>query len=307
MPVTLASSRSLACSCWAVFTALTLAGSKAYADDDPITQCIAANDRGLDLRKQGKLIEARRVLLSCAVAACGTDINAVCQKRLADINSSLPSIVFSAKDAAGNDVAGVSVFVDGSPDGTMIDGRPIVLNPGSHTFRFVTAGLPAVERSFVLVEGAKDRQERVNLAASSAAAPTPMTNAVSPEPEPSSSHGQQTAAFWAGGLGALALGTGAVFGVLAKLKWEASQSACETSTNCKNHEDAVSDHNAAVTDAAVSTVTCIAGAAAVGTGVILLLTAPHGSPGARGTGNAVQVSPILGPGAMALSIRGVFR
>src|ERR1700679_705690 len=90
----------------AVLVAMGLVGSQARADDDPIAQCIAASDRGLDLRKQGKLIEARRVLLSCAATACGPDISSVCQKRLADINATLPSIVFSPKDGAGNDVTG---------------------------------------------------------------------------------------------------------------------------------------------------------------------------------------------------------
>jgi hypothetical protein len=295
----------------AVFVTMGLPGSQARADDDPIAQCISASDRGLDLRKQGKLIEARRVLLSCAATACGPDISSVCQKRLADINATLPSIVFSPKDAAGNDVAGVRVTVDGAPEADTIDGRAIVLDPGPHTFKFEVPGQPAIERSFVLVEGAKDRQEHINMAPNAPAAPSAAVNApVSVTPSDSGSSGratQQAAGLWVGGLGVAAVAAGSVFGVLAKLKWSASRTDCETSSSCANHDQAVSEHDAAVTDATVSTATCTVGGAAVITGALLLLTLPHEAPRSGITGARLRLTPSVGPGNVALSIDGVFR
>jgi hypothetical protein len=305
--VTFVSSRAFL-GCW-VAAAVGLVVSDARADDDPITVCISASDRGLDLRKQGKLIEARSLLASCAAAVCGPDISTVCQKRLADINATLPSIVFSPKDAAGNDVAGVRVTVDGTSSSQTLDGRPLVMDPGPHSFRFEAAGQPSLERSFVLVEGAKDRQERINLAppaAVSTASPTqaaPGGDAGVNAPN----HSQQSAGLWVGGLGLAAVAAGSVFGVIAKIKWSASQTDCETSANCLHHDQAVSEHSAAVTDAAISTITCVAGGAAVITGAVLLLTAPHEPSAVTTTGSGLHLTPSVGPGSVALSIGGVFR
>ncbi len=310
MSVSFAWSRALGCPL-AVLVATGLAGSQARADDDPIAQCIAASDRGLDLRKQGKLIEARRVLLSCAATECGPDISSVCQKRLADINATVPSIVFSPKDAAGNDVTGVRVSVDGAPEAETIDGRAIVMDPGPHTFKFEAPGQPPIERSFVLVEGARDRQEHISMTPTAAAAPSTAAKAgAPPAPSDSSSSGratQQAAGLWVGGLGVAAVAAGSVFGVIAKLKWSASRTDCETSSSCANYSQAIGEHNAAVTDAAVSTATCIVGGAAVITGALLLLTLPHEAPASGITGARLQLTPSVGPGNVALSLDGVFR
>ena len=147
---------------------LGLAVTPARADDDPMAQCIATSDKGLDLRKQGKLIDARRVLAACATPACGAAISAVCQKRISDINAAMPSIILLPKDAAGQDVVGVKVAIDGLPTDQVLDGRPIAIDPGTHTFRLEGLGQPPIERSFVIAEGAKDRQERVDMAPAAA-------------------------------------------------------------------------------------------------------------------------------------------
>jgi hypothetical protein len=296
--------------------AVALLAAQAHADDDPMSQCIAASEKGLDLRKQGKLLEARGVLAACAAATtCGPDISSVCQKRIAEISATLPSIVFLPKDAAGNDVAGVKVTIDDAAAGAsgasgVLDGRPIVLDPGNHTFKFEFPGHPPVERSFVLLEGAKDRQERVDLVPP-APPPSPVASSVGAhgaEGAPSGS-GQRTAALVVGGVGVLGVAAGTVFGLLASSKWSDSKNECGSSSSLclGNRAQAVSDHDAAATDATVSTVAFAAGGAAIAAGAFLFFTAPHGGPETSKPEGHVALVPILGPSTAGLSAQGVFR
>jgi hypothetical protein len=280
----------------------------AIAADDPTAQCIASSDKGLELRKQGKLIEARPVLAACAAPACGADISGVCQKRLADINSVMPSIVFLPKDGSGNDVAGVKMTIDGASTSETLDGRPVALDPGAHTFKFEAAGQPPVERSFVLVEGAKDRQERVDMApVPSTAGPAGSTTATLGGTATEHPGGtQKTVGFVVGGAGVLGIAAGSVFGLLASSKWSASKSDCGSPANCPNHAQAVSEHDTAASDATVSTVAFVVGGAALATSVLLLVMAPKESPAPATTGSRLQVSPGVGPGGVSLSVLGAF-
>jgi len=298
------SSRALFCS-WVGLIVVGAAAPPARAADDPMVQCIAASDKGLDLRKQGKLIEARAVLATCAAATCGADISGVCQKRLADISAALPSIVFLPKDGAGNDVAGVKLYVDGASPGETLDGRPLPLDPGPHSFRFEAAGQPPVERSFVLVEGAKSRQERIDLALPpSALTPVaPPIAASAPEPPRGT---QKAVGLVVGGVGLLGVGVASVLGLMASSSWSASKNDCGSPTSCPNHARAVSEHDMASSEGVVSTVAFVAGGAALATAAFLLLTAPHESSPAAMTGRRLQLAPSAGPGGASLSVLGTF-
>jgi hypothetical protein len=309
MPVIRSWSRTLGFS-FAGGVALGAAAQPAHADGDPMVQCIAASDQGLDLRKQEKLIESRQALATCAAPACGVDISGVCQKRLAEVSAALPSIVFSPKDGVGNDVTGVKMYVDGASVGETLDGRPLTLNPGPHTFKFEMAGLPPVQRSFVLTEGAKDRQERIDMAPSvvpptGLVTVTPLTSSAPPA---RTSGTQKTVGFVVGGLGLAAIGAGSVFGLFASSKWSASKDDCSSSspTGCPNHAEAVIEHNAAVTDGTISTVAFAAGGAAVVTALFLVLLAPRESSSQTVTGASVRLFPSIGSGGASLSVVGAF-
>ncbi len=284
--------------------AMSAALPQARAADDPMMQCIASSNKGLDLRRQGKLIDARPVLAACAAATCGADISAVCQKRLAEVGAALPTIVFLPKDGAGSDITGVKVTIDGASTSQSLDGRAIALDPGSHTFKFESVGQPAVEKSFVLVEGAKDRQERIEIGPHA-----PVSLAVTGGPQPTASTGhasgtQKSVGFVVGGVGVLGVAAGSLFGLMASSKWSASKNDCG-STSCPNRPAAVSEHDTAASDATLSTVAFVAGGAALAAGVILFLTAPHGTH-MDTTGQSLQVTPSVGPDGASLSLHGAF-
>jgi hypothetical protein len=280
-------------------------GNEAVAsgDDDPMVQCIAASNKGLDLRKQGKLLDARRVLAECAAPACGVDIGAVCRRRIGEINAVLPSMIFLPRDAAGKDILGVKMTIDDKGPPVILDGRPVVVDPGPHAFRFELAGQPPTTRSFIVAEGTKDRQEIIDIG------PPPADTAHATGAETATAHGsgQKAAGLWIGGAGVLGVAAGAVFGILASSKWSASKSDCSapaTPVNCPRHQDAVNAHDAASTFGDISTVAFVAGGALLATGVVLELTAPRSS---AATGVQLQLQPSVALGTVGFSMNGVFR
>jgi hypothetical protein len=292
----------------AVLLAATHATPASAADDDPLMQCIAASNKGLDLRKQGKLIEARRELAACAAPSCSAEISGVCQKRIAEINAALPSMIFLPRDGAGKDMLGVRMTIDGQGPPVVLDGRPVVVDPGPHTFKLEVDGVEPVTRSLIVAEGAKDRQERVDMGpAPAATAPGAATETGAAAP---AGHGspQKAIGLWVGGAGVVGVAAGTVFGLLAMSQWSASKADCSapaTPANCPNHGAAVREHDDASTYGTVSTVAFAAGGAALALGTVLVLTAPRSAP-------TVGVGPVrfeanVAPGTLGLSMRGTFR
>ena len=234
-----------------------------------------------------------------------------CTQRMDEVVRAMPTIVFTAKDATGQDVVDVKVTVDGKPFADRLDGTALPASPGVHKFVFHFAAGADVERSFVLSEGVKDRHEAI---VAPVAAPSPTLTTPPPVatpapvlPEPSAPVGspgaeqlpptgmsKQRLIGWAVG------GTG-VAGVLAS--WGISKSSCAGSSTqeCPNHAQAVSQHDTAVTDATVSTIAFGVGVAGLAAGAVLLLTAPR-----EASTTALDVTPLVGPSAGGFLVRGAF-
>jgi hypothetical protein len=266
------------------------------ADEPSIAQCIAASDHGLDLRRHGKLVDARGVTAQCAVPACGDAISHVCQTRVAEIQAALPTIVFSPADETGKDLVGAQVKVDGAARGEALDGRPLTADPGPHTFLFEAPGRPSVTRAFILVEGMKGRNERIDLGRETA--PQAATHG--------DGDGQRTAGWLVGGAGVVAVGVGAVFGLFAASKSSEQKSDCSPAPGaCTNWAGANSAHSSAIRDGAISDVAFAVGGAALATGLVLLLTAPGSAPGERAAD--VQIAPTLGPSFAGFMLQAALR
>jgi hypothetical protein len=108
---------------------LATAGSARAAD--PVVECIGQNERSLELRKQGKLLDARRELASCAAAPCPDAIQQACRARMGEVNGAIPGIVLDVKDAAGQDLLDAQLSIDGQPVGAVgVTARQ--LDPGRH-------------------------------------------------------------------------------------------------------------------------------------------------------------------------------
>jgi len=144
--------------------AFLLIVSSARATEPSKRECVAANEAGQDLRRAGRLRDAKQQLAMCVATACPPAVRDDCTDRLRELEKAAASIVFEVKDAQGNDLSAVSVTIDGQPLVTKLDGTAVDVDLGEHTFR-LEAERQSVEKTLVIREGEKDRHERIVLPA----------------------------------------------------------------------------------------------------------------------------------------------
>jgi hypothetical protein len=288
-----------------------LTASASRAAEPTKQECISANESAQALRQAGKLRDARSTLSVCMASSCPGPVREDCGQRLEDLQSAIPTVVFDIKDAAGRDLLGVQVSIDGNaPAAAGVTAVP--LDPGPHAFHFEAAGAPPVDESLVLREGERDR--RVSVVIGSPSATTPTAPPVEPEskgapveaPPPqgeqasaaSAGDTQRLAGWITGGAGVAAMGAGIVVGLAAKSSYDGasgcSGTTCTSTTGFNTSKSAIGTGNAA-------TGIFVVGALATAAGVVLWLTAPKAASTGAG-GSTLNLGLTLG-GAMA---RGTF-
>jgi hypothetical protein len=289
---------------------LALAPAGAAADNITKVQCIEANTKSQDLRREGKLAEAREQLRRCGDSACPRLVRDDCTKRLDDLDKVQPSLVFDVKDARGGDVIDVHVSVDGRPLADHLDGSPLKVDPGAHVFTFEVAGQPPMTDKVLIREGEAGRHERVvfeGLNAAPAAPPAASPGAglpdAVPDAHPSKGNGQRTIGLVLGGVGVAGLAAGVVFWQLGSSAWSSAKQACGGDVSaCTDVGSATSYRSTATTDATVSTVASIAGGVLLAGGAVLFLTAPGESHAAT----SIQVAPSVSHQSAGLVVAGGF-
>jgi hypothetical protein len=238
-------------------------------------QCVEANDKAQDLRQTGKLRAARVELALCVALSCPGPVREDCAQRLTEVAAAQPRLVFAAKDAAGNDLEAVRVTIDGAPFAEKLDGTALDVDPGEHVFRFETAEGFSTEKTIVVREGEKRREERVRLGADR-----------KPEGERGSSSGWTYSAL---GVGAVGLVVGTVFGVMALDTKSSLDSACgPTKTGCP--QSLVDRLKSQAWGADIGLGVGVVGAVA---GAVLLLT----SQGPSTHASAAGIAPWIGVGS----------
>jgi hypothetical protein len=245
----------------ALVAAVSLLASVASADE-----CFDASDDARALLGRRQLLEARARLRVCAATSCDESVRVLCDERLGEVTARLPTIIFDVKDSDGHDLSNVALAVDGTTyaDGAL--GAELTLDPGRHVFRFGIPNQPPLEQSFVLVEREKGRREHIVLGRppESAGAVAPASASIAPTP----TSPWHTAGWITLGAGAVGLGIGAAFGVMAIAN--NTDAHCDASNVC---EDPRSRHDARVA-ANVSTAGIVVGGVLAATGIALLVFAP---------------------------------
>jgi len=154
---------------WSTFLCVSLVTSSLYSrgtrDKDKgssdKSSCLAAYDKAQQLRKTGKLSQAREQLALCARETCPSAAKQDCAQWLAEVDASLASILIDARDASGNDVAAVEVSVDGKLLTSKLENRPLNVDPGTHNIRFEMADADPIEQEVTLRKGEKDHRIQV--------------------------------------------------------------------------------------------------------------------------------------------------
>jgi hypothetical protein len=150
----------------AVLLALALSAVLAPASDVHADReaCISAHEDAQLMRLRGRYTAARERLLSCAQSACPALISNDCIAWLAEVDASLPSVVFAVADSDSRDLIEVKVHANGALLTERIDGRAVPLDPGVYTLRFEAPGYARFEQVVTVREGQKQRLIRAQLA-----------------------------------------------------------------------------------------------------------------------------------------------
>ena len=288
----------------------------ALAAQPTATECLDASDKWIALRNQRLFVEARAELLVCASTSCPAEVRDECAARIGEVNASIPTVVFEAKDASGGDLSAVKVTIDGKPFAEELQGASIPVDPGEHAFVFETPGLASVERKMILAEGVKDRREIVTFGSAEGAATRPV-NAPSPADSrrdlpPASGDGktQRILGFTAIGAGVVGLTVGVIFELRRSSKLSDRDAICpggDCSVKTKAEQDALTPQVNSLTDDArtastIGTIGLVAGGLLTAGGLALVFTAPR----REGSQNQVAVLPMAGPHMQGLAVTGSF-
>jgi hypothetical protein len=126
-------------------------------DPEAVRACIDAATSGQRLRDQGALLAARDAFEGCAAESCPAVVRADCAAWASEVKAEIPALVLGARDASGNDLLDVRVFIDGALVATRLDGRARPLDPGPHRLRFERDGATPITLDVVLRAGERAR------------------------------------------------------------------------------------------------------------------------------------------------------
>ena len=226
------------------------------------------------LRAAGKLVEARQSVLRCVQPRCPEVLRRDCLQWHEEISKAIPSVVVGVRNEQGLDLEDARVSVDGVPWADALQGKELTLDPGAHVFR-VEHATGSIERRVLVRQGERNRLLTFTLASDASvqlyASSYPDSVASHPESDLTAEHGSSRAmwGYGIGGLGVVALGAGAFFGLKASSKWSERNDHC-TDSGCDQVAATASDdaHDAAM----VANIGVLTGAMGIGVGSYLLLT-----------------------------------
>jgi hypothetical protein len=211
-------------------------------------------------------------------------------QRIAELLKRTPRLVLHAPAAPE-----ARVLRDGAEVPADALGKAIPVDPGAHVCVLRAPGHAETRVDIALLEG---EERSVDLPLGAPLAKPQETPASPPPPPKRDGKTQQMVGLALGGVGALGVSIGAVFGLVAKSTYDSALAHCPSGpTSCD--AEGTSGGTTAHGQATVSTVAFLAGAAFLGAGVAVYLSSPKATPKA-------SVAPIAGPRSAGLGVTGAF-
>ena len=269
-----------------VVAAVAVCAKPQAARADVANECMVAAEQSQPLRRDGKLIAARRKLLECERTACPAFVRDDCTKWRSEVDAAMPSVIVRAVDASNAEVSDVRVSVDGQVAAPRLDGQEIPVHRGIHVVRYERAGSPPVEDHVLIREGEQGRVLFVKLEGPPpappptptavpppAVAPRPVLRVLAPQPEtpPPAHAGAPVLPLILIGVGVAGLGVASYFWVSGLEDRAQMESTCAPSHSCSAAAVSGAQGNLQVGDVAGG-----AGILAAAVGTLLYLTRGHG-------------------------------
>jgi len=236
------------------------------------------------LVQTGKWVEALHRYLEVASLQVPSGDYAVQKQAQADAETDLaalrPRIPKLVVVTEGAPLADTEISIDGRSVPSNLAGEGRLVNPGRHVVEGRYAGTPAQ----VEVTLAEAQKETATLKFAPGSAVGPVAVAGTSEPKdtgtPSDGKTMRTAGYISIGAGAVGIGIGTVFGIMAlgKKSQLEHNSECANETCAPSQEENVDAYN---TRRYVSSAGFIVGGALAGLGIVLVVAAPSGKPRAE--------------------------
>jgi hypothetical protein len=256
-----------------LLASLVLAGlvsaADAAADDDTAHACATDASDGQKLRDEGMLLAARAKFVQCSREQCVGGVSTDCAKWAAELESRLPTIRLSARDASGQNVVRVRTLIDGQLVAETLDGKPIPVDPGSHKIRFEAAGHAPIEQEAVVREGERARPIVVTLPFNS----EPPAENLEPPPPKKRERSTPWPLFVVGGVSLAALGMFGYFGLTGQNDKTGMATSCAASHTCRSI-----DVDSARTNLIIADVALGVAIVALGVGAYMLVVKPRNEP-----------------------------
>jgi hypothetical protein len=179
--------------------------------------CAASHASGQREVKAGRLRLASELFTTCGSdESCPEQIRAECTEFLESVRQTIPTVILSVVDDAGNDVSNVRVYSTDELLTEQLDGRALELDPGKHRLRFVLPWGDVLSSDVLIREGEKNRLVEVRLEKKGAApaADNAETTTRAPAPsEPAETRSTPVGAYVATGVAVVGFGTFAGFAI----------------------------------------------------------------------------------------------
>jgi hypothetical protein len=237
-----------------------------------------------------------REALALAKKAGRTDRETMAKDHLAKLEANVSRVIVTVPDDAPS---GVALTLDGAPLSLPLPTEGIPLDAGRHTFVATAAGRKDWTRTFDVRATGDVHHLDVFLGGETAPASEKKDDA----PKPVATSGStRTLGYVVGGVGIVALGVGAAFGVIALKKTREYKDVCPGGA-CTD-EGGIALHDDAKTAATISTIGLGVGIVGVGLGTYFLLSSPSEPPAPKDT--ALRAAPVISPQTLGFAVGGAF-
>jgi len=245
--------------------------------------CAKSFEQTQRLRNDSHYVAAIEEVLKCARQTCGEALFDECTKIYGELQTATPSVVLSARAANGDELTQVSVSLDDQPVLDQLDGKPMRLDPGKHTFSFSSAEHGSVEHEYLIRAGEQFRAITVEFASEKSS--HGAANASAGEPNPSKSgapaHRPPLASYVLGGVSVVSLGAFVGFRVAGANEFDARARDCKPTCSSSQVESVRQKY-------VISDIALGLSAAAAAAAVTIYLV----SPGEQAPRTALQLTPV---------------
>jgi hypothetical protein len=231
-------------------------------------ECALSAERAQVTRDEGKFRRAREMFLFCARDVCPSFVKKDCTEWLGKLDRDAPTVVLAARDGKGADIVDAKVSMDGVPLIDRLDGNPIVVDSGEHTFKFETKDGGVKEERVLILVGAKARPIIATFGAPPAADANKGKDPGGKSAASASSDGV-VAPLIVGGIGVVALASFAIFAIGGTSDVDDLKATCGPTRTC-----AEKDVESARTKLIIGDISLGIGVVALGVAAYMYFTRP---------------------------------